>query len=150
MQKISCSTIFFFLLITLFFHCQTRKIQTPNYIGTYQNQRVNRMEALWLTLQNRRVTQGSSLILSQDSSYYYKTCGAISTGKWRAKQDSIYLFCETIRYRIDSLNVVGFNGKKLKCSAKPSVLYLRNDKLIQNLGKTKRGSAFSSIFKRSK
>ena len=46
---------------------------------------------------------GSTLALSKDSTFLYKTCGILMTGLWEKKKDSLYLKVKNHKYLLDSL-----------------------------------------------
>jgi hypothetical protein len=48
-------------------------------------------------------TGGESLVLRDDSSFIYKTCGHIINGRWIADKDSMYLIPQEALQRIDSM-----------------------------------------------
>ena len=49
---------------------------------------------------------GSELMLKEDHSFEYTTCGNIITGTWTSDDKNLYLLYKTNKYRIDSLNAV--------------------------------------------
>ena len=54
---------------------------------------------------------GSTLVLEKDSTFIYTTCGNIMMGKWSREEDSLSLHVESNRWRNDSLQIHGSNGK---------------------------------------
>ncbi len=76
---------------------------------------------------------GSDLLLNSDSTFIYRTCGSISTGNWYSKKDSLYLISKTIRWRSDSLNKYGYQGKWLSLPKKPIVFEIKSNYLEQIL-----------------
>jgi hypothetical protein len=93
----------------------------PFKTGLYRNIKPGSIELLTLYLRygTTSYTVGSELQVNEDSSYCYITCGNIMTGTWKIKDDSLMLMMETNRWRNDSLNEHGFNGKWPEVYMKP-------------------------------
>ena len=47
---------------------------------------------------------GNSLILLENNQFEIQTCGNIGKGNWKVTGDSLYLYYEEMRLKIDSLN----------------------------------------------
>ena len=54
---------------------------------------------------------GSEIILNDDSTFKYTTCGNVMTGSWNHSKDSLFLKIITNHWRNDSLDKNGLNGK---------------------------------------
>ena len=74
---------------------------------------------------------GSVLVLKNDSTFKYTTCGNIITGKWNTRKDSLFLTVKTNRWRSDSLNQNGFHGKCPNLPVKPIGFKIKDDHLEQ-------------------
>lgn len=72
-----------------------------------------------------------SLTLYKDSSYLYKTCSQIETGKWKRKNDSLFLICENRKFITDGLNYLKEFEKGTICGNQPDIWIIKN-KTIQN------------------
>ncbi len=62
---------------------------------------------------------GTSLLLSEDSSFVYSTCAEITEGYWKKESESIKLYCNSKRWKNDSLHLNGFNGEWPSCNNNP-------------------------------
>ena len=99
---------------------EKRPIQT----GTYSYIKWTQLEMAWLSVTKgiHHFFVGSELILNPDSTFTYKTCGNIITGNWKCNHDSLLLLAKTNRWRSDSLNKFGYQGKWPKVPVKPYIL----------------------------
>ncbi|HET8809412.1 MAG TPA: hypothetical protein VFM65_04015 [Flavobacteriaceae bacterium] len=61
---------------------------------------------------------GTDLMLNKNTSYVYRNCSVIVQGKWEVKNDTLWLFPQANRWRNDSLNKYGYNGKPLQIMKK--------------------------------
>jgi len=109
---------------------------TPDYTiktGTYKYVILSKFEYYTLRLTNKITSYavGSEIILNQDSTYRYTTCGNIITGTWFTKKDSLYLRVLSNRWRSDSLNKYGYKGKWPELSPTPFVYKIKNDYIIK-------------------
>ena len=62
---------------------------------------------------------GTTLAIREDSSFVLTTCGTISKGYWELNKDSILLNTESIRWRNDSIQEHGSQGKWPAIPSKP-------------------------------
>lgn len=69
------------------------------------------------------------LTLKPDSTYVYKMCAQLETGKWNIKNDTIYLFCESIKFHVDSLNKIDKYKKGTICSETPDTWVIKGNKI---------------------
>jgi hypothetical protein len=72
---------------------------------------------------------GSTLSLNKDNTFTRQDCAQITKGHWTASKDSLYLYCNDIRFIIDSLNYNPKYKKGTICGSKPDVFYIVNDVL---------------------
>ena len=105
-----------------------------NIIGVYQNTNPN-------MIFSKKVgyIMGTTLLLNSDSTFIDTSCGNIITGNWKVVNDTLFLICKSNRYRIDSLNTLGFNGKFANCQTSVQYFIIKKNKLIYTFwrGKTK-------------
>ena len=119
-----------FLWISLFsaflWGCSTnRKL----YLGKrYVNDNRSRLIDLLLW---RPIVLKTKIELYADSTYYYETCAVKSYGKWKTDGQKVYLFCDTMFYKIDSLNYMPKYIKYLKHHEPTDTFYIKKNKLIQ-------------------
>ena len=92
--------------------------------GSCRNKTFGLLDQGLLFLNNMATAHGCSLELKKDFTYTYRTCGNIETGTWERRGDSLLLFCQSNRYRVDSLNQSGWQGKFAGCSNKPDVFII--------------------------
>ena len=102
-------TNYIFIFIILFLFSCEQKI--TDITGLYKNDDYPKFEQLLKSLKFDGLAVGSELDLKKDSSFVYSTCAIISNGKWTIKKDSLVLIENKIRWRIDSLNKYGYEGK---------------------------------------
>jgi hypothetical protein len=118
-----------FLLAYIFFiseSCKTYNNEKRVLVGNYNSVKNKGLASI---LDKSAYIIGSQLTLNKDSTYKYSTCGNISEGIWRVKNDSVFLYCKTNKYQIDSLNIVGFNGVFAKCNTTPTILFIKGNSL---------------------
>ena len=112
-------------LVVIFSSC---KSSIPDLTGEYKNKDWTKMEMFTRSyLGGQALVVGSSLELNADRSFEYQTCGNIMTGTWSVKKDSLMLNIKTNRFQIDSLNEVGFEGRKLVQEGEGYFLIRGND-----------------------
>lgn len=118
------------LLLLLGASCHTYK---PGITGVYKSMTYNRMQQAYLMLlRHETYVLNSSMIIRNDSSYVLTNCANIESGHWQLRHDSLMLYCQANRYKIDSLNITGYNGRFLDCGdGKPMVFRVENGKLKQ-------------------
>lgn len=120
--------IYFLLALSVFCSCSAQSIcgnyisVKPSYSDYLSNIFHGRHSCIYAV--------GASLQLEMDSSFEYKTCSHIMTGKWKAQNDSLYLYVKTNRYRVDSLNKTGFEGKFAKVPLKPYSYRIKHGSLL--------------------
>jgi len=109
-------------------------------LGCYKSVKYNQIELGILLVFNgiNGAYVGSEIILKNDSSFQYSTCGNILIGKWTTKNDSLILKVNSNRYRIDSLNIKGFNGFFPTVPKKPIKFKIENNYLI-SIHKSEKG-----------
>ena len=90
---------------------------------------------------------GSSLKLNPDSTFTRKDCGQTTQGHWSIKKDYLYLYCEDMKYNVDSMNVVYGYEKEKFCNTKPDVMVI-NGNLISAKRKKKGGDTLYDRLKK--
>jgi len=105
--------------IILLFILSSCKTDYKPLEGSYKSADYNIFKKLGLVLSGSgHFINGNKLILEKDSSFISTSCSAIKTGIWYVKSDSIYLKVKTARWRNDSLQKYGRNGRWPKISDK--------------------------------
>ena len=101
--------------------------------GTYKSVKLSKIELgiRYIFQSVKTYTIYCQLDLNVDSTFTYTTCGSIQTGKWRSFNDSLLMFAETNRFRIDSLNDAGYYGLFPKIPKKPFVYKIKRNKLLR-------------------
>jgi hypothetical protein len=101
-------------------------------IGSYKSVKLNKLELgfLYIFKGINSYFIGSEIDLSMDSSFVYTTCGNIMRGSYSIKNDSLFLNVKSNRFRIDSLNITGFNGHYPTIPTKPIRFKIEDDCLI--------------------
>ncbi len=120
---------YFFVLFYIFFineSCKTYDNEKRVLVGNYKSGKTKGIASI---LDKTAYIIGSELSLNKDSTYTYNTCGNISEGIWKVRNDSLFLYCKTNKYQIDSLNIVGFNGIFAKCNPVPTILFIKGNSL---------------------
>lgn len=72
---------------------------------------------------------GTDLILNKNTSYIYRNCSVIVQGKWKVKNDTLWLIPQANRWKNDSLNKYGHNGKPLQIMKKTMKFEIGNGAL---------------------
>lgn len=101
-------------------------------VGTYESENPGLIKKGWLYFVGgyKGLLAGTELQLQADSSFQMTTCANLLTGHWYASQDTLYLEYETNRWRIDSLQEHGFNGKWPTVGKGYQKVKYKGDKLI--------------------
>ena len=117
------------LICTLLIACHS---EHSIKLGSYKSVKYSQIElGLLLVFKGIRGAYiGSEINLRIDSSFQYSTCGNILNGTWFIKNDSLILKVNSNRYRIDSLNIKGFNGFFPSVPKKPIKFKIENNYLI--------------------
>lgn len=126
----------FFLFCFLFSTIALFAQQSPENglkIGIYSSYHFTQIERITLfTFKHiNYFTNGSELELKDNSTYRFTTCGNIILGTWKEKNDSLFLYVESNRFRNDSIQKVGLNGTWPVISDQPIIFKIKNNKLIQ-------------------
>ncbi len=102
---------------------------SPNHLGRrYTN--INHYQP-WDIIRFRKIAVGSSLALNKDSTFYLETCAIKEYGKWKTTGRKLYLICDTMFYKIDSLNYKPEYVKYLKQKNAVDTFTIRGNKLIR-------------------
>ena len=106
--------------------------------GTYKSITYNKFDlaVLYFLKGMNSAFVGSEITLKSDSSFTYTTCGNSMLGNWQCKNDTLMLDIKSNKYRIDSLNIFGFNGHFPSIPKNPIKFYIDNEYLIR-IHKTK-------------
>jgi hypothetical protein len=97
-------------------------------LGTYKSIEYNKIAHGLLLLKGYKTAYvGSEIMLKADSSCSYTTCGNSIAGRWFHKDDSVFLVITANRWRNDSLNIYGYNGKQPACPVKPVGFKINGD-----------------------
>ncbi len=108
--------------------------------GEYRSKTYTYMEKVIFSLNKETYVLHAVMILKQDSSYIYTTCGSEMKGKWSVKNDSLLLKCEENNFLNDSINKI----RRPSCGEKPlkfvidyksnelKEAFFSNDKKINN------------------
>ena len=100
---ISASTFNFIFLLPLIISCDTAgKFHVEGY---YETEIVTLTDLIFGGPPFGRVV-GIELNIKPDSTFLYKTCGNIMSGKWKIKQDSLLLVVQTNISKKDSIHYV--------------------------------------------
>lgn len=114
-------------IIVLFISCQWN----DKVVGEYASHKPSKFYNFWHKKDlNKGYVVGSSLSLKADSSFININCGNIMYGKWNCIGDHLFLYCDSNKYAIDSLNKSGFNGKFAECPSQPIKYLKAKDHLI--------------------
>ena len=81
-------------------------------------------------------TLNEILTLNQDSTYVYKMCAQLEKGRWVGRNDTIFLYCESRRFHIDSLNYEKKYYKGTICPELPYAWVIKNSKIENVFDKT--------------
>jgi len=127
------------LIISLFaFSCSSGK---EEIWGMYVSD-VSKIESLF----NNHV-DGSKLTIYKDSTFTRQDCAQITKGHWSISNDSLYLYCEDIRFIVDSLNYDPKYRKGTICGTEPDVFYIDNN-VLKRTQVNKDGTSFKDYLKK--
>ena len=121
---------FLFLLCTIF---GQQSLQKSIKIGTYSSYHFTLIERISLfTFKHiNYFTNGAEIKLNNNNTFRYTTCGNIILGTWKEKNDSLFLYVESNRFRNDSLQKVGLNGTWPVITEEPIAFKIKRNKFIQ-------------------
>ncbi len=84
----------------------------PEIVGDYEIVEYSISDKLWYGgIKGYDLISGSSITINSDSTFKYITCGNVMNGNWRIVTDTLILDVISNQWRIDSLNIYGFEGK---------------------------------------
>ena len=97
------------IVLIFLFSCSNQ----TQLIGTYKSDDLNYFEKTWKYFIQGYTSFaiGTELEIKNDSLFDLTTCANIITGKWFYLNDSLYLVYETNKWRNDSLQKYGYEGK---------------------------------------
>ncbi|HFC00191.1 MAG TPA: hypothetical protein ENJ53_05245 [Phaeodactylibacter sp.] len=108
------------------------KHNTKKITGEYKSKEYTALSRAWLHyVKKTDVAMGTTLKLERDSTFFLQNCGNILTGKWKTEMDTLILAVETNRWKNDSLNINGFNGKHPSIPQRPVKYLIKKNELIQ-------------------
>jgi len=115
----------------LFINCSEENKQNLSVIGEYKSSNLTISERL--AFGTSRYIKGMTLILREDSSYFYDTCGVLLDGTYEIRNDSLVMSVIDIRFKNDSINSIRkpeIRNEFLKYRINENVLYgsVQNDK----------------------
>lgn len=108
-----------FILFTLVLVCSPSKGKWDLF-GEYNSKTYSLIEKVLLQANNATYVLHSKIILNQDSSYIYTTCGSEMKGIWNVKNDSLILNCKQNKYHNDSINKI----RPPSCGTKPIIFLI--------------------------
>lgn len=124
--------IYCFLFVCLVsIACQSRE---ENLVGKYHSIQYSYFKRPLETfsIRNDFLAVGTTLVLNNDSSFTQTTCGAITTGYWHTRADSLYLEVGETKYKVDSVQEVRQNDPKSQAPQKPVVFSIKKNELHQH------------------
>ena len=122
------SIILIFTMLMLLSSC---KQEDTEIYGTYQGVDYNWLEQVWMHLNNSWYTIGNDLAIKEDSTFTYSNCSTIMTGTWSVEVDTLLLDVATARWKIDSLQRLGFKGRWPSVPEKPYKYHFQGDQLLR-------------------
>ena len=116
-------------------------------IGTYKSESPKKNVKVWnyYTKGYSSYIVGAELTLQIDSVFNLLTCSTISSGKWYYEKDSLYLVYETHRWRSDSLQKHGYEGKWPEIPENPIAIKIKNNKLLWQTGEILEGKKYKTL-----
>ena len=116
-------------------------------IGTYKSESPSYIKKIWkyYTQGYTSYAIGAEIILKKDSIFDLITCANIINGKWYCMKDSLYLVYETNRWRNDSLQKYGYEGKWPQIPQKPFALKIKRNKLLWHMEGVEEGKAYKTL-----
>lgn len=102
---------YFFILLVIS-SCSSK---TVDPIGFYEVDNPHKIiQGVKFLTSNLGYSLGSSVLLKQDSTFEYNTCGSHSKGSWTIIGDSLLLKVEMEQLSSDTLNVKNYDGGYVK------------------------------------
>ena len=95
------------IFIFLFFSCTTNK-SSNDLTGNYTSTRMDKVERLYYQIGfgvNSSITK-TKLLLKKDATFYFETCGIVTSGTWIIKEDLLVLNVEQSKFKNDSLSKI--------------------------------------------
>ncbi len=114
---------FLLLLFVVLYSCDL--YNNPTIYGPYKT-RDN-------SLLSSNTIKDVSIDLKSDKTYILTTCSQTTHGHWTIEKDKLFLFCEKIRFNIDSINLDERYAKGTICDTLPDVYLIQDDKLSKKL-----------------
>ena len=121
---------FLFSLCTIFGQSSS---QNSLEFGTYSSYHFTLIErvSLFTFKHINYFTNGTEIELNNNYTFRFTTCGNIILGTWKEKNDSLFLYVESNRFRNDSLQKVGLNGTWPVITEEPIAFKIKRNKFIQ-------------------
>lgn len=120
-----------FLLISyflfMFWSCNSKINDKPT--GIWISKPITLLDKLEATVTPTAIELGDSLTIFSNNTYSYYTCGSIEVGNWQLAKDSLYLFCNNRKFRMDTFNQTNFNMDLPNCKAETTVFLLNGNTL---------------------
>ena len=102
-------------------------------VGTYTSYHYTLIERITLfTFKHiNYFANGCEIEIKDNSTFRYTTCGNIILGNWKEKNDSLFLYVESNRFRNESIQKVGLNGIWPVITEEPIAFKIKRNKFIQ-------------------
>lgn len=138
-------------IILLLVFISACSVQRQDIVGTYKSDKPNFLKKRWKDVIEGYdgFIVGTALKLNHDNSFQMSTCGNLLTGTWYAIDNTLYLKYKTNKWRNDSLQEHGFDGKSPVVSKDVEKVKFRSQKLIFNW-ESKAGNKFYDVLKKIK
>lgn len=107
--------------------------QKTDLVGVYKSKHYSKFALYCKSFVKFNRVSGNSLMLCDDSTYVYTTCAQISQGQWQRKSDSLFLYCDSIRFKKYILNHLLEFQKGTVCKSMPDVFKITKNGLVQQL-----------------
>jgi len=117
----------FILLNLAFANCIFCQSETLS-IGKYRNKRCNSI----LRVIHESFVPEDLFILYANQSYESNGCNSTQYGTWVQKNDTLILTCTSHKYKVDSLNRVGFKGRFAQCPD-PQKYLVKSSKRVKSI-----------------
>ena len=141
MKKIRKKIVLSFIIcIVIGIPILINKKENVQLIGQYESVDYGAIQRILHNISTKTSwAMGTSLTISEDSTFILLNCSSIQKGSWKKEKDSLILFVNDVRYRNDSLQEHGYQGEWLILPNKPLKYKIEDGRLLRNRYSEKSG-----------
>ncbi|QYJ68672.1 hypothetical protein [Flavobacterium litorale] len=126
------TAIFLFMVVALL-GCKAEHSSEGNHdlIGVYKSKKPNKFNVAIGRVTGVSYGVGNKMILNKDSTFVYETCAMVISGKWSTENDTLLMYYDKKRFKVEELNTDPEYIKFIKVYPEPHKIQIKGARLIK-------------------